>query len=86
MTAVSTSFAFELCQDLPITSKELYARLKKRGVIVVSGHYFFFGDDANQDAWPHRDECLRINHSQPDEVVQEGLRIIAEEINACYAG
>jgi len=26
--------------DLPISSLELYKRLKARGVLVVSGHYF----------------------------------------------
>jgi valine--pyruvate aminotransferase len=75
-------FLWLWCKDLPITAKELYERLKARGVIVVPGHYFFFGND---DEWSHRDECIRINHSQPDEVVKAGLQIIAEEVTAAYA-
>ena len=31
------------CPVLPVTSAELYERLKARGVVVVSGHYFFPG-------------------------------------------
>jgi len=28
---------------LPVSSQELYQRLKRKGVLVVSGHYFFTG-------------------------------------------
>lgn len=64
---------------LPITSHELYQRLKSRGVLVVSGHYFFPGMP-NEDDWPHRHECLRVTYSQDDEQVAKGLRIIADEV------
>jgi valine--pyruvate aminotransferase len=69
--------------DLPITSLELYQRLKLRGVLVVSGHYFFPG--LPEDGWKHRNECLRVTYSQDDERVAEGLRIIAEEVKAVWA-
>ena len=36
-------------EGLPITSQELYQRLKERGVLVVPGHNFFPGMDAS---WP----------------------------------
>ena len=68
--------------DLPITSLELYQRLKLRGVLVVSGHYFFPGLPEN--GWKHRNECLRVTYSQDDERVAEGLRIIAEEVKAVW--
>ena len=29
--------------NLPITTKKLYQRLKKRNVLIVPGEYFFFG-------------------------------------------
>jgi valine--pyruvate aminotransferase len=74
-------FLWLWCRDFPITSKELYRRLKARGVIVVSGHYFFYGMEADE---PQRNECIRINHSQSDEIVREGLRIIAEEVARGY--
>ena len=63
-------------KDLPVSSHEFYQRLKKRGVIVVSGSYFFFG--LNQPH-PHQDQCLRINHAQDREVVEKAFQIIAEE-------
>ncbi len=63
-------------RGLKIPTRELYERLKARKVLVVPGEYFFFG--LGED-WPHTRECLRLNFSQPAEVVREGLRIIAEE-------
>lgn len=63
-------------KDLKIPAKELYQRLKARKVLVIPGHYFAFGLD---EAWPHADQCLRITFSQKPEIVEEGLRILAEE-------
>ncbi len=66
---------------LPITSKELYQRLKNRGVLVIPGEYFFFGLD--QPGWAHRDECIRVSYAMDEAVVRDGLRVIAEEVRAC---
>lgn len=65
-----------------LTSRELYDRLKQRGVIVVPGEFFFFGD--NDHAWRHRYECLRISFAMDDPDVRAGLEIIAEEITGAY--
>lgn len=62
--------------DLPIPTKELYERLKKRKVLVVPGEYFFFGLESD---WPHSRQCLRLNYSGNADAVREGLQIIAEE-------
>ncbi|TWU07926.1 valine--pyruvate transaminase [Stieleria varia] len=71
-------------EDLPITSRELYQRLKARDVLVVPGNYFFYGlDDID---WPHRDQCLRLTYTMPDEIVQRGLAIIGEEMSHAYRG
>jgi len=59
----------------------LYARLKARDVLVLSGHHFFPG---LQEAWAHRDECLRINVGQDPDVVRGGIRLIAEEVRRAY--
>lgn len=70
--------------DLSIPTKELYAKLKEKGVVIVPGEYFFFGRENGSEeetAWkthPHREKCLRLNYSRPEEEVREGLRIIAE--------
>lgn len=67
--------------DLPITSAELYSRLKRRGVLVLSGHHFFPG---LKEGWRHKNECLRMTYSQDPETVAAGIRIIAEEVRqAC---
>ena len=66
---------------LPVTSAELYRRLKGRGVYVISGHHFFPGLATD---WPHRHECLRINYSQTPESVARGIEILAEELRRAY--
>lgn len=68
-------------KDLPISSNELYKRLKAKGLLIVSGHYFFPGLDQQ---WPHTQQCIRLNYAQDDEVVQRGITILAEEINELY--
>ena len=68
--------------DLPITSAELYLRLKRRGVIIVPGHYFFPG---LQEEWRHQYECIRVSYAQKDEVVKAGIAIIAEEVARAFA-
>ena len=65
---------------LPVTSQELYQRLKQRGVLVIPGQYFFPGLD--DDPWPHKQECIRMTYSMNDDVVREGIKIIAEEVKA----
>ena len=62
---------------LPISSRELYERLKKRGVLVVSGHYFFYGLDKD---WPHAHECLRLSYAQDMTKFREAVAIIADEV------
>ena len=69
---------------LPITNAELYGRLKKREVIVVSGHYFFPGLET--DDWPHKRECIRISYADDWERTERGLDIIVEEVRRVYDG
>ena len=69
-------------KDLPISSKELYQRLKARDVLVVPGDYFFYGNDTEQ--WPHSDECLRVTFTMPEDVVKDGFKSIAEEVRKAY--
>ena len=70
-------------EGLPISSRELYQRLKQKGVLVVSGHYFFPGME--KDNWSHKDECIRVTYAQDDEVVERGLSLIASEIREIYS-
>lgn len=66
---------------LPITTIELYEKLKKRNVLVVPGEYFFFG---LEDQWNHSHECIRVTFSQSENIVKEGIKIIAEEVSKSY--
>ncbi|PSW07956.1 valine--pyruvate transaminase [Photobacterium rosenbergii] len=68
-------------KDLPISTMELYRRLKARGVLIVPGEYFFIGLDED---WQHGHECLRMNYVQEDEVMRKGIAIIAEEVEKAY--
>ncbi len=66
---------------LPIGASRLYQRLKKRGVLVIPGHYFFPG--LVQD-WQHKHECIRVTYSQSTEVVEQGIAIIADEVKRAF--
>ncbi|MEZ9073191.1 valine--pyruvate transaminase [Vibrio splendidus] len=68
--------------ELPITTMELYDRLKARGVLIVPGEYFFIGQE---DEWDHAHQCLRMNYVQDDEAMQKGINIIAEEVKKAYS-
>jgi valine--pyruvate aminotransferase len=70
-------------RDLPVTSQDLYERLKARGVLVIPGHHFFPG---LMDNWRHKHECIRVTYSQDQAVVDAGIKIIAEEVRKAYDG
>tara|TARA_A100001015_G_scaffold125022_1_gene138562 strand:- start:1900 stop:3174 length:1275 start_codon:yes stop_codon:yes gene_type:complete len=70
-------------EGLPISSLELYQRLKKKGVLVVSGHYFFPGME--QDDWAHKEQCIRVTYAQDDKVVEKGISLIAEEVRGIFS-
>lgn len=67
-------------EGLPISSQELYERCKKRGCFVNSGHHFFFALPPEDAEWRHQHECVRLSFTQSDEVLQCGLKILAEEV------
>ncbi|MBR0487854.1 MAG: valine--pyruvate transaminase [Treponema sp.] len=76
-------FQWILMNKLSVTSKEFYSKLKEKGVIVVPGEYFFFGDDIEGGLPPlkdhaHYSKCLRINYAGPEDEVEQGIKIIAD--------
>ncbi|MGK0374824.1 MAG: valine--pyruvate aminotransferase [Arenicella sp.] len=75
-------FLWLWCQDLPISTKELYARLKAKHVFVIPGEDFFIDIDPS---WPHTRQCLRINYGQPTEKLRAGLEVLAAELRGIYA-
>ena len=68
-------------EGLPISTMELYRRCRERGVLIVPGEYFFFGEEED---WAHGRECIRVTYTMEEDVVREGVRLIAEEVKAAY--
>ncbi|ADW17820.1 aminotransferase class I and II [Desulfobulbus propionicus DSM 2032] len=68
--------------DLPVSCRQLYERLKARGVVVVAGDYFFPG---LTPGWQHARECLRITYAQDDKDVLRGIGIIADEVRSIFS-
>lgn len=67
--------------ELPITTMELYKRLKARGVLIVPGEYFFIGQ---KEEWDHAHQCVRMNYVQSDDMMSKGIAMIAEEVSKAY--
>ena len=74
-------FLWLWCRNLPVSSAEFYEHLKRKGVLLISGHHFFPGIDPG---WQHQYECLRISYAQDTEMVHNGLRTIAAELRKVY--
>ncbi|MBC8954308.1 valine--pyruvate transaminase [Xenorhabdus sp. PB62.4] len=68
-------------KNLPITTEVLYQRLKKRNVLMVPGHFFFPGLEHH---WPHAHQCMRMNYVPDVEKIEEGIRILSEEIEIAH--
>ncbi|UTF60361.1 valine--pyruvate transaminase [Gilvimarinus sp. DA14] len=69
-------------EGLPISSAELYQRLKARGVLIIAGEHFFPG---LQEPWQHQYECVRISYAQPGHVVEQAAKILSQEVARAYA-
>ena len=69
-------FLWVWLDSLSISSTELYARLKQRGVLIMDGKHFFYG----LAEWSHSAQCIRINYCQSESVIRAGVEIIAEEV------
>lgn len=70
-------------EALPISSQQLYERLKEQGVLVLSGHNFFPGL-SDSEHWPHMQQCLRVSYVQDDAMIKKGIEIIAREVKKVY--
>ncbi len=60
----------------------LYTRLKEQGVLVIPGHWFFYG---LSEPWTHRSECVRISFCIPPDRLEEGLTTLARTIEQTMA-
>lgn len=69
-------------KDLPITSQELYERLKEQGTLIIPSRHFFVGIDTTQ--YRHAHECIRLSVAQSDEVLTAGITMIGEVVRSVY--
>lgn len=68
-------------RDLPVTTEELYQRLKARGVLMVPGHFFFPG---LEEDWPHARQCMRMNYVPENAEIERAMIILAEELDKIF--
>ena len=69
-------------EGLPISSQELYQRLKAKGTLIIPGEHFFVGLDTAD--YHHAHECIRMSIAQSDEVLQKGIAAIGEVVREVY--
>jgi len=68
-------------EGLTITTSELYQRLKKKGLFIVPGQYFFPGQAKPSQ---HAESCIRMNYVQSEDDLNKGIAILAQELRLCW--
>ena len=68
---------------LPISSRELYERLKAQKVLIVPGEAFFFGLPSQGDN--HSQECLRMTFTADEVQVRRGIEILAATVKEAFS-
>ena len=68
-------------EGLSVTTTELYQRLKRSGLLVVPGKYFFPGQE---DGDAHAESCLRMNYVQSEAELEKGAEILGRELKQCW--
>ena len=69
-------------EGLGIGTSELYQRLKRKGLLVVPGKYFFPGQ--GNEAGEHAQSCVRMNYVQSEQELTKGIEILARELKRCW--
>ena len=70
-------------EGLPITTVELYERLKAKGTLIIPSEHFFVGVDTEN--FKHAHECIRLSIAQDDDTLKKGIATIGEVVRAVYA-
>ena len=68
-------------EGLGITTSELYQRLKKKGLLIVPGKYFFPGQGVASE---HAESCVRMNYVQDESELVRGIDILASELKSAW--
>ncbi len=69
-------------KDLPITTVELYERLKEKGTLIVPSKHFFPGVDV--DKYKHAHECIRMSIAADEQTLTDGIRVIGAVVRELY--
>lgn len=69
-------------KDLPITTLELYERLKEKGTLIVPSQFFFPGVDVND--YQHAHECIRMSIAADEDTLEKGIAVIGEVVRELY--
>ena len=69
-------------KDLPITTVELYERLKAKGTLIIPSEHFFVGVDTKD--FKHAHECIRLSIAQDDDTLRKGIATIGEVVREVY--
>ena len=70
-------------KDLPITTVELYERLKAKGTLIIPSEHFFVGVDTEN--FRHAHECIRLSIAQDDDTLRKGIATIGEVVKQIYS-
>jgi len=71
-------------KDLPISTLELYERLKEKGTLIVPSEYFFPGVDISD--YKHAHECIRMSIAADKDTLTKGIAVIGEVVRGLYDG
>ncbi|MGM8898235.1 MULTISPECIES: valine--pyruvate transaminase [unclassified Psychrobacter] len=69
-------------KDLPISTLDLYERLKEKGTLIVPSEYFFPGVDVND--YQHAHECIRMSIAADEDTLEKGIAVIGEVVRELY--
>ncbi|MGO2301328.1 MULTISPECIES: valine--pyruvate transaminase [unclassified Psychrobacter] len=69
-------------KDLPISTLELYERLKEKGTLIVPSQYFFPGVDVSD--YQHAHECVRMSIAADEQTLTDGIKAIGEVVRELY--
>ncbi|MGO3755519.1 MULTISPECIES: valine--pyruvate transaminase [Psychrobacter] len=69
-------------KDLPISTLDLYERLKEKGTLIVPSEYFFPGVDVSD--YQHAHECIRMSIAADEQTLTDGIRVIGEVVRELY--